>query len=124
MPPGLTCQVSFAPPGATCAFPYCFSTAVVRLVTHHGAEPNDYCELDWPLISESIAAHGQAIVDVTGDLWTARAEFPNWDIFQSCTGRFYASTSLGGQGATVDAYLIGDLQAQMVKAERQARQSA
>jgi hypothetical protein len=124
MPPGLTCQASVPPPGATCACPYCCSTAAVRLVTHHGAEPADYCELDWPLVSESIAALGQAVVDVTGDLWTVCAEFPNWDVFQSSTGRFYASTSLDGQGTTVDAYLVGELRAQMVKTERQAAQSA
>jgi hypothetical protein len=96
----------------------------VRLVTHHGAEPADYCELDWPLISESVVALGRAIVDVTGDPWTVRAEFPNWDVFQSSSGRFYASTSLNGQGTTVDAYLVGELRAQMVKTERQAAQSA
>jgi hypothetical protein len=105
------------PPGATCCL--CGTVAAVRLVTRHGDDPTDYCDLlHWPPVAAGIRARGLDLVDTTGDLAAVKAEFGTWDIWRSSSGRLYASTVLGnGQGTTVDAFLIGPLREQMLKIE-------
>jgi len=113
----IACQVSIPPQGAECSHECCATPAVVRLVTHHGADPTDWCDLDWRRVRATILARGHTIVDTTGDVWSLRAEFPNWHIWESCTGLFYATANFDGQGTTVHSYLIGKLRAEIMAGE-------
>jgi hypothetical protein len=115
-------------PGATCQSERCCSVAVVRVVmppsrfTADGmphqddGKPviRDTCELHWPGFRDLCARNGHRVTDTTGDLRAVAAELPGWRVFTSDGGRLYASTMLpGGQGITVDAFLVGHLRAQM-----------
>ncbi len=116
---GLVCQASIAPPGVQCAYGTCQATATVRLMLRHGHPPYDYCEVDWPRVTDTLRTRGQTVTDTTGDMWTVRAEFANWEIWQSkSSGVYYALTSFGGRGVSVHAYLAGTLRAGMRAAEQ------
>jgi len=96
----------------------------VRLVLRHGDPAYDYCDLDWPRVTETLRARGLDVTDTTGNIWTVRAEFGHWEIWQSgSSGIYYALTSFGGVGVSVHAFLVGRLRAGMLAAE-QARASA
>jgi len=116
---GLVCQASMAPEGAECAYGHCRAPAEVRLVLRDGDQGHDYCEIDWPRVTHALKARGQTPTDTTGDIWTIRAEFPNWDVWHvQVSGVYYALTSFGGEGVSVHAYLVGALRAGMLAAER------
>src|SRR6266852_1150530 len=51
---GLACQASVSPAGAACSRVGCGETATVRLVLRHGDPPYDYCDLDWPRVTETL----------------------------------------------------------------------
>ncbi len=120
------------PENATCQSDMCCSVAVVRLLlprpqfTADGLHDDDdapatwdTCDLHWPRFRETCARAGHEIIDLTGDLQRVATEFPRWNLWRSDGGRLYASASVGGtaQGTTVDAYLVGQLQAAMRDAE-------
>ncbi len=115
--PGLSGQASIPPQGAECGYAHCRTVAVVRLVTHRGADPADYCDLDWRRVRAEVLARGCSLVDITGDVWALRAEFPDWHIWECCTGLFYATAVFDGQGTTRYAYLVGKLRAEIAEAE-------
>jgi len=122
-----TYQASVPPAGATCQSDLCRSTAVVRLTvppqrfTADGVPPDarevvtwDSCDLHWPAFRDVCVRSGHEVADGTGDLGVLATESPKWDIWRSDLGRYYASTVLpNGNGTTVDAYLIGQLRAEM-----------
>ena len=123
----IACQASIPPPGAECGYEYCRSPAVVRLVTHQGADPAGYCDLDWRRVRATILARGYPITDITGDVWALRAECPHWHIWECCTGLFYATANFDGQGTTVCSYLVGKLRMEIAAAQTakaMARESA
>jgi hypothetical protein len=94
------------------------------LMLRHGDQAYDYCDLDWPHAAETLRARGLDVTDTTGNMWTVRAEFPHWEIWQSRSSSiYYALTSFGGVGVSVHAFLVGTLRAGMLAAE-QARASA
>jgi len=68
---------------------------------------------------DASAHNGHHIVDATGDLRALMTDYPGWSIFASDGGRLYASTRLNGsrQGVTLDAYLVGQLRAQITAAQ-------
>ncbi len=113
----IACQASIPPEGAECSHDYCASTAVVRLVTHRGAGPADFCDLEWRRVRATIMARGHTITDITGDVWTLRAEFPHWHVWECVTGLFYATANFDSQGTTVYAYLIGKLRMEIAAVE-------
>ncbi len=116
---GLVCQASIAPQGARCVYGRCTDPASVRLVLREGHPPYDYCEVDWPHVTHSLATRGQTVTDTTGDIWTIRAEFPRWDIWHvRVSGVYYALTTFAGEGVSVHAYLIGALRERMLAAEQ------
>ena len=120
---GLACQASVSPADAECSRVGCGQTVTVRLVLRHGDSAYDYCDLDWPHVTKTLRARGLEVTDTTGNIWTVRAEFPHWEIWQSgSSGIYYALTSFGGVGVSVHAFLVGTLRAGMLAAE-QARAS-
>jgi len=103
---GLACQASVPPTGTGCSRVGCGETATVRLVLRHGDPAYDYCDLDWPRVTETLRARGLDVTDTTGNIWTVRAEFGHWEIWQSTSsGIYYALTSFGGVGVSVHAFL-------------------
>jgi hypothetical protein len=95
----------------------CGENATVRLVLRSGDAPYDYCDLDWPRVTETLRARGLDVADTTGNIWTVRAEFSNWEIWQAASsGIYYALTSSGGVGVSVHAFLAGTLRAAMLAA--------
>ncbi len=75
----------------------------------------DLCYLHWPAIRDASQHNGHKVVDATGDLRSLITDYPEWSIFASDGGRLYASARLNGspQGITLDAYLVGQLRAQI-----------
>ena len=124
-------QASVPPAGAPCQSDLCRTRAVVRLTvrplrfTADGGPADvrdvttwDTCDLHWPGFRDVVVRSGHDIADCTGDLGALVTDFPKWDIWRSDLGRLYASTVLpGGNGATVDAYLTGQLRAEMQAVE-------
>jgi len=120
-------QATMAPDSATCDMRGCCAAANVRMIIprsrfeadgidHTNDPPTfDACELHWPAIRDACQRNGHAVVDTTGDLRQLAADFPTWSIFCSDGGRLYASARVNGsaQGATLDAYLVGQLRAQL-----------
>jgi hypothetical protein len=118
-------QATEPPNGATCSTPRCVSAAKVRLLIplsrftadgqDHGQDPSTFalCYLHWPALRD--ASNGHRVVDATGDLRSLITDYPEWSIFASDGGRLYASARLNGspQGITLDAYLVGQLRAQI-----------
>ncbi len=118
-------------PGATCEIRACCSAAKVRVIVptsrfeadgvDHEKDPStlDACELHWPGLRDTCLRNGHRVVDSTGDLAGLAAEFPGWSIFHSDGGRLYASARVNGsgQGTTLDAYLVGQLRAQIRAAQ-------
>jgi len=97
----------------------CGETATVRLMLRHGDPAYDYCDLDWPRVTETLRARGLDVTDTTGNIWTIRAESAGWEIWQSTSsGIYYALTSFGGAGVSVHAFLVGTLRAAMLAAEQ------
>jgi hypothetical protein len=119
----LACQASVSPAAAACSRVSCGEATTVRLMLRHGDPAYDYCDLDWPGVTETLQARGLDVTDTTGDIWTIHAEFSNWEIWRSTSsGAYYALTSFGGVGVSVHAFLVGTLRAGMLAAE-QARGS-
>jgi hypothetical protein len=126
-PLGPVYQAAIPPPGATCDSSRCRSAAKVRMIIpasrfeadgiDHDNDPEkfDACEWHWPGIRDTCQRNGYRVMDTTGSLRALAAEFPAWTIFYSDGGRLYASARIGGsrQGTTIDAYLVGQLRAQM-----------
>ena len=107
------------PAGAGCSRVGCGETATVRLMLRHGDPAYDYCDLDWPRVTETLRARGLDVTDTTGNIWTIRAESAGWEIWQSTSsGIYYALTSFGGAGVSVHAFLVGTLRAAMLAAEQ------
>ncbi len=130
-------QAAIPPADATCDTRGCCSVAKVRIIipkSRFGADGIDHsndppvfdaCELHWPRIRDACLRNGHPVVDTTGDLRELAADFPTWSIFYSDGARLYASARVNGsrQGTTLDAYLIGQLRAQL-KQTIAARSSA
>jgi len=123
-----TYHASIPPDGATCQSDLCRSRAVVRLTvpprgfTADGGPAEvttwDSCDLHWVAFRDVCLRSGHEIADCTGDLGALVDESPRWDIWRSDLGRLYASTVLPSRhGTTVDAYLIGQLRAEMREVE-------
>jgi hypothetical protein len=116
-------EASIPPHGATCQSDLCRSVAVVRLtVPPHlfsadGAPSGDIttwdsCDLHWPSFRDVIVRSGHAITDRTGDVRDLAGS--EWDVWRSDQGRLYATlVRPDHSGTTVDAYLIGQLRAEM-----------
>jgi hypothetical protein len=117
----VACQVSIPPQDTECSYQYCASVAVVRLVAHQGTDPADYCDLDWRRVRSTVLARGHSLIDITGDVWALRAEFPGWHIWECCAGLWYATAVFDGQGTTRYAYLVGKLRAEIAEAEAERR---
>jgi hypothetical protein len=114
---GLACQASVPPAGAGCSRVGCGEAVTVRLILRHDDPAYDYCDLDWPRVTETLRARGLDVTDTTGNIWTVRAEFPHWEIWQSgSSGIYYALTTFGGVGVSVHAFLAGTLRAGMLAA--------
>ena len=118
----------------TCDTRGCCSAARVRLIipktrfeadgVDHSHDPPtfDACEWHYRPIRDAALRNGHTVVDATGDVRELAADFPTWTVFYSDGGRLYASARVNGsrQGTTLDAYLVGQLRAQMKAAEPQA----
>jgi hypothetical protein len=76
----------------------------------------DMCELHWPSFRWA-CERGHPVIGTTGDLRTLQDEFRRWNVWSSDAGRLYAAcyvTGPGGpHGTTVDAFLAGQLRAQI-----------
>jgi hypothetical protein len=124
---GLPYEAAIPPAGATCHGNLCGSAAVVRLIVPRpkisGQDDDsplavwDVCELDWPIFRSICERSGHTVIDTTGDLRTLQDEFRRWNVWISDTGRLYAARHITGpdgmRGITVDAFLAGQLRAQM-----------
>ena len=126
-PPGLSYQAAIPTAGATCHGDQCGSVAVVRLTVPRpkisGQDDDsplailDMCELHWPPFRSVCERSGHPVIDTTGNLRTLQDEFRRWNVWSSDAGRLYAACYVTGpdgpHGTTVDAFLVGQLRAQM-----------
>jgi hypothetical protein len=124
---GLPYQAAIPPVGATCHGNLCGSVAAVRLVVPRpeisGQDADsplavwDVCELHWPSFRWACERSGHPVIDTTGDIRGLQDEFPRWNVWCSDAGRLYAACYVTGpegpHGITVDAFLAGQLRAQM-----------
>jgi len=124
---GFPYQAAMPPAGATCHCNLCRSVAVVRLImplpTISGPDADsplaiwDMCKLHWPSLRGACERSGHPVTDTTGDLRTVQDEFGHWNVWTSDAGRLYAACYVTGpdgpHGITVDAFLAGQLRAQM-----------
>ncbi len=115
------------PCSAPCDISGCGSISVVRLLVapsrftadgvDHSKDPPtfDACELHWPEVRDAAQRNGYPVADITGNLAGLVADFPQCNVFCSDSGRLYASARVNGsvQGATVAAWLVGQLRAQL-----------
>jgi len=129
-PLGNPYQAAVPPANATCDTRGCRSVAKVRIIIprsrleadgiDHSNDPPifDACGLHWPRIRDACLRNGHPVVDTTGDLRELAADFTGWSIFYSDGARLYASARVKGsrQSTTLDAYLIGQLRAQLEQA--------
>jgi len=124
---GIPYEASTPEAGATCHGNLCGSVAAVRLTVPRPA-PNgrdddsplavwDMCELHWPSFHWACERSGHPVIDTTGDLRALQDEFGRWNVWTSDAGRLYAACYVTGpdgpHGITVDAFLVGQLRAQM-----------
>ena len=128
---GLPYEASIPVAGATCHGSLCRSVAVVRLVLPRpkisGQDDDpplavwDMCELHWPSLRWACERSGHPVIDTTGNLRALQDEFRRWNVWASDAGRLYAARYITGpdgpHGITVDAFLAGQLRAQMQAVE-------
>jgi hypothetical protein len=124
---GLPYQAAIPTAGASCHGNLCGSVAVVRLImprpTIGGPDDDsplavwDMCALHWPSLRWACERSGHPVIDTTGDLRALQEEFPGRNVWTSDAGRLYAACYVTGPdgpyGITVDAFLAGQLRAQM-----------
>jgi hypothetical protein len=124
---GLPYEAAIPTAGATCHGNLCRSVAVVRLVVPRpkisGQNADapvavwDMCELHWPSFRWACERSGHPVIDTTGGIRSLQDEFPCWNVWSSDAGRLYAACYVigpdGPHGTTVDAFLAGQLRAQM-----------
>ncbi len=123
-------NVTEPPEGARCSERGCCSVADVRVIIpesrftadgiDHSKAPStfDACEWHWPAMRDACMRNGHRIVDTTGEIGELVADFPQCNVFSSDSGRLYASSRTNGSvpRATVDAWLVGQLRAQLERA--------
>jgi len=121
-----TYQATMPPDDTTCGMRSCSARATVRTVippsrfeadgVDHSQDPStfDTCVCHWPIMRAAVLGNGHEITDTTGDIEALKADYPTWSVFRSDSGRLYAAACRGtGLGITLDAWLAGQLRAQM-----------